>query len=245
MDDLQALRLELAELRQEVKTLKRVRWIAPSSIGLALVALVALGVANPSRQGTSQEHPDHTPTQLAQDITCKSLKVVDATGRAFVQLQSDKDGGLIVLNGADGKARYFASVVNNAGCSDWYDAAGMRRASLFIGEKGAEFHLADKLEHVGAILQQGDNGGSFVINGPDSNNRVHVGVDNGGGFLDVLDSLGNLRETFYLSDKNTAQFKILGADKVARFLASGENVAGQMTSYGEDGKPVAQFPMKK
>jgi len=242
MDELQALRDELAGLRREVKALKRTRWITPGALGMTLVALVALGVAAPRHQTPTQTTPDHTPNQVAQDITCKSLKIVDSSGKPMIQLFSDKDGGSLAVYGADGKARVWASVANNAGFTDWYDADGKRRASVFIGEKGAEFHLADKTEQIGAILQQGDNGGSFALNGADGNNRVHAGIDNGGGYFDLSDQLGYLRETFYLSDKNTAQFKIFGSDKGVRFLASGETADGQIISYGEDGKAVAQFP---
>jgi hypothetical protein len=244
MDDLQALRLELDDLRREVRTLRRTRWITPGSLAAGLISIVALGVAAPKHQ---QDPPDtsHRPIQMAQELSCKSVRIVDDANHTLLQLGSDKDGGYLVLNGADGKKRSYMAVENNAGFSDWYDADGNRRATVFVGDKGAEFHLADKLSHIGAVLLQGENGGSFAINGPDSNNRVHAGVDNGGGFIDISDALGNLRETFYLSDKNTAQFKIIGADKVPRFLASGEPAGGQITTFGEDGKAAAQFPEKK
>jgi|GEM_PF-5874179 len=245
MDDLQDLRLELAELKREVASLKRTRWITPGSLAVALVSLVALGVASPRRQAAPQPAQDHTPTQLAQDISCKSLTVVDGNGNPMIRLKSDVDGGTFVINGADGKKRFFSAVENNAGFSDWYDAAGVRRATVFIGDQGAEFHLADQLEHIGTILQQGAKGGSVAINGPDGSSRLHAGIDNGGGYIDIFDQLGNRRETFYMSDKNTAQFKILGADQTDRFLASGEPKEGEVVSYGEDGKRVAEFPPKK
>jgi hypothetical protein len=242
MDDLQALRSELAELRREVKTLRRTRWVTPGSFGVVLVALVALSVASP-RQA---DPPDHRPTQLAQDIVCKSLKVVDGNSTTLLQLGSDKDGGLFVINGADGKKRMFSAVENTAGFTDWYDAAGNRRATVFIGEKGnAEFHLSDKSEHVSAVLQQADAGGFFALRGPDNNYRVAAGVDNGGGYFDVYDQLGERRGTFYLSEQNTAQLKIIGPDKVARLLLSGNKDSGQAVSYGPDGKPLAVFPPAK
>jgi hypothetical protein len=244
MNEVEALRQELADLRREVKTLKRTRWVTPGSFAIALVALVALGIAAP-RQGEPPK-TDHTPVQLGQDLVCKSIRVVDAGGHDMIQMTTDKDGGLFVVNGADGKKRFFTAVENGAGFSDWYDSAGVRRASLFVGEKGnAEFHLSDKTDHISAVLQQADSGGFFALHGPDSNNRLAAGVDNGGGYLDVSDSLGSLRESFYLSDKNTAQFKILGADKVTRFLLSGNPEGGQAVSYGADGKTTAVFPPGK
>jgi hypothetical protein len=242
MNDLEALRQELADLRREVKTLKRTRWITPGALALSLVALVAVGVAAPRTQ--DQTHPDHTPLQLSQDLVCKSIKVVDANGAAMLQLGSDKDGGLFVMNGADGKKRFFTGVEGGAGFSDWYDAAGARRATVFIGEKGAELRLADKQEHATAVLQQAETGGFMALNGPDGKNRLASGVDNGGGYLDVYDSLGSLRHALYLSEQNTAQLKIVGADKIARFLISGNADTGQAVSYGVDGKPIATFPVK-
>jgi hypothetical protein len=244
MDEIQALRQELAELRSEVTTLRRTRWITPGSVALALLALVVLGVASPKRQDPAQEST-HRPVQLGQDLVCKSLKITDDAGHDMIVLSKDKDGGTLLVNGADGKKRFFTAVENNAGFSDWYDLNGVRRASVFIGEQGAEFHLTDKLDNISAIMQQLDGGGSLALRGPDKNNRVAAGVDNGGGYIDVSDSLGNLRESFYLSDKNTAQFKIVGADKVTRFLASGNSDAGQMTSYGQDGKVSGVFPPPK
>ncbi|HVT13749.1 MAG TPA: hypothetical protein VHE55_15900 [Fimbriimonadaceae bacterium] len=247
MDELQSLRQELADLRREVRTLKRTRWIAPGSVAVALVALAVLGVASPRIQ-EGQDQTSHHPTQLAQDLVCKSIRVVDDAGHDMIQLGKDKDGGLLVVNGADGKKRFFTAVENNAGFSDWYDADGKRRATVFVGEKGAEFHLADKMEHISAVLQQtdeGDRAGGFLsLAGPDQNNRVAAGVDHGGGYLDLSDSLGNLRESFYLSDKNTAQFKLLGADKVLRFLISGDADTGRVTAYNQDGKPTGLFPVK-
>ncbi|MFI5387564.1 MAG: hypothetical protein ACHQ50_15760 [Fimbriimonadales bacterium] len=244
MDELQTLRHELADLRREVKTLRRARWITPASLVGVLIALGAFGVASPSRQDPAQAHPDHTPMQLAQEITCKSLKLVDATGKALIQLQSDKDGGLIVINGADGKARFFAGVENNAGFSDWCDAASNRRATVFIGETGGEVRLLDKLGQQSAVLHQAASGGSIELKGVDGKDRLAGGVDNGGGFMDIFDSLGSRRETFYLDDKDTAQFKLIGADKVARFLLTGNKDSGQAVSYDADGKAVAQFPPK-
>ena len=244
MDELHALRQELADLRREVTTLKRTRWITPGSIVISLLAVVAISVGAPRAQLTPNP-TQHPVTQLGQDLVCKSIKIVDADNHDMVHIGSDQDGGYFVVDGADAKPRCYVGVANNAGLCDWFDGAGVRRASVFIGDKGAEFHLADKMEHIGAILQQGDNGGSFALNGVDGNNRLHAGIDNGGGFFDIADALGNLRETFYLSDKNTAQFKIIGADKVTRFLASGEPAGGQLTSYGEDGKAKGQFPAAK
>lgn len=241
MDELQTLRHELAELRREVNSLRRTRWITPGSIALILVAIVALGIGAPRRQDPTQ--PEHRPTQLAQEVVCKSLKVVDEAGHTMLQLASDKDGGMIVVNGADAKKRFFTAVENNAGFTDWFDATGARRASVFIGEKGnAEFHLTDQAERVSAVLQQADSGGFFALHGPDTNNRVAAGVDNGGGYFDISDSQGNLRESLYLSDKNTAQLKIIGADKITRFLLSGNADGGQAVSYGSDGKAKGLFP---
>lgn len=248
MDELQSLRQELADLRREVKNLKKTRWITPGSIAVALAAMAALGVAAPRIQGTQQDQTSHRPTQMAQDLVCKSIRITDDTGRDMITLGKDKDGGFFVVNGADGKKRFFTAIENNAGFSDWYDADGRRRATVFVGEKGAEFHLADKLEHISAVLQQtdeGDRAGGFLsLAGADQNNRVAAGVDHGGGYLDLSDSLGTLRESFYLSDKNTAQFKILGADKVIRFLMSGDPDTGRVTAYDQDGKPKGLFPVK-
>lgn len=244
MDELQTLRQELAELRREVKTLKRTRWITPGSFALAFLALVVAGVAAPRGQDPTQDS-SHKPTQLGQDLVCKSIRVVDDAGHDMIVLSKDKDGGTLVVNGADGKKRFFTAVEGNAGFSDWYDLNGVRRASVFIGEQGAEFHLTDKFDNISAILQQLDSGGSFSLRGPDKNNRVAAGVDNGGGFIDVSDSLGVLRESFYMSDKNTAQFKIVGSDKVTRFLATGNPDGGQIVSYGADGKAKGTFPESK
>src|SRR5688572_16107693 len=137
MSEIDLLRNELADLRREVQSLRRTRWITPGSIGVALVAMMAIGVASPRIQDTPPKtEPGHRPTQLAQDVVCKSLKVVDDSGKTLVQLGSDKDGGLMVVNGADGKPRFFTAVENAAGFTDWLDAAGTRRASVFSGEKG-------------------------------------------------------------------------------------------------------------
>lgn len=244
MDELQTLREELAALRLEVKNVKRARWISPGSLAFALIALVAIGVAAPKLQDP-QTPPtgSHAPTQLAQNLTCKSIQVVDQSGKTMAMLGSDKDGGYFVLNGADGKKRFFTAIENSAGFSDWYDAAGMRRATVFIGDSGnAEIHLADKLEHVAAVMQQANSGGFMSLAGPDGKNKIAAGVDNGGGYLDLSDAVGNLRESFYLSDKNTAQFKLLGSDKVNRFVISGDPAAGHATSFDADGKTKGVFP---
>lgn len=242
MNDLDSLRQELAELRREVKTLKRTRWITPGALAMTLIALMAAGVASPLRQDPEKTEPGHKPVQLAQDLVCKSLKVVDANGAAMIQLSTDKDGGMMVINGADGKPRVFSAVENTAGFTDWLDSNGTRRASVFIGERGnAEFHLTDKAANVSAVLQQADSGGYFSLYGPDKNSRFEAGVDNGGGYVDILDALGNLRQTFYLNEKNVAQFKLLAPDKTVRILLSGDQAAGTGTAYDSAGKGKA-FP---
>jgi hypothetical protein len=243
MNELETLRAELGELRKEVTMLRKTRWITPGAFALALVACVALGVAAPRAQG-GQEPAGHAPLQMGQDLVCKSLKIVDGQGVAMLQLQSDKDGGMIVVNGADGKKRFFTAVENNAGFTDWYDPAGMRRATVFIGEAGSELRLTDKQEHPIATLQAMEAGGFAALNGPDGRNRFAAGVDNGGGYVDIFDPLGTRRATMYLNDKNSAQVKLIGADKVARFLLSGEAEGGQATSYNVEGKPVGTFPAK-
>lgn len=239
MTEIEILRQELADLRREVKTLKRTRLLTPFSIAFVLVSLMAIGVASPRLQGANPpaQEPGHRPTQLAQDIVCKSVKVVDEAGKTLVHLGSDKDGGMIVVNAVDGKPRFFTAVENAAGFTDWLDAGGTRRASVFSGEKGnAEFHLADKMGNVSAVLQQADSGGFFALHGPDKNSRMAAGVDNGGGYLDINDSLGNLRQSLYLSEKNTAQLKILAPDKSVRFLLTGNPEGGQIVSYDAAGK---------
>jgi hypothetical protein len=243
MNELDSLRSEIAELRREVKSLRRTRWITPGALGLTMVALVALGVAAPRTQ--AQNPPGHNPVQLGQDLVCKSLKVVDEKGATMVQMQSDKDGGVVVINGADGKKRFFTGVENDAGFSDWYDPAGNRRATVFIGENGSEVRLADKLDHPAAVLQEAQSGGFLALNGPDGKNRMAAGVDNGGGYFDLYDLLGTRRATMYLNEQNVAQLKLVGADKVARFLLSGDNSTGQAVAYNQEGKPSAVFPPKQ
>ncbi|HTQ11719.1 MAG TPA: hypothetical protein VMI31_16785 [Fimbriimonadaceae bacterium] len=267
MDDLTALRLELAELKREVTVLKRTRWITPGSIALALASLVALGVAAPRRQATAQGGQEHVPVQIAQDISCKSLTVTDANGKPMIQLgteatggimtlngvagatmvkiNSDSSGGALLINASDGNKRILEAVANNSGYTDWCDPAGNRRATVFVGDEGAEFHLAGKGNQPETILQQNESGGAFILDGADGFNRIHEGIDNGGGFFDLSDKLGNVRESFYLSDKDTAQFRLIGADKAIRLLASGEPKQGELTSYDENTKAVAVFPSKK
>ena len=58
MNELEALRQEIADLRNEVKSLRRTRWVTPGSFGVALVALVDLGVAAPRQQTPPQDQPD-------------------------------------------------------------------------------------------------------------------------------------------------------------------------------------------
>lgn len=238
MEELDKIRREVSDLRVEVGRLGRMRWITPGSVAVALVAMAISG-----RTAPQQTPPSHAPTQLAQDLVCKSLKVVDASGAEMIRLSSDKDGGMVVVDGADGKKRFFVAVENGSGFADWYDAAGMRRASVFTGEKGnVELRLNDKTERPMAVLQQAENGGFAVLNGLDGNNRLAAGVDNGGGYLDVYDAQAALRESFYLSDRNTAQFKILGPDKAVQLLLSGAAGGGEMISYDADGKPKATWP---
>jgi hypothetical protein len=203
---------------------------------------MAAGMAAPKRQDPTQADPGHKPVQLAQDIVCKSLKVVDANGGALVSIGSDADGGTIVVNAVDGKPRLFSAIENGAGFTDWLDVLGNRRASVFVGEQGnAEFRLADKAANVSAVLQQADSGGYLALHGPDKNDRFSAGVDNGGGYLDIFDALGNLRQTLYLNEKNVAQYKLLAADKTVRFLISGEQEAGKGAAYDSAGKGT-EFP---
>lgn len=129
MSEIELLRTELADLRREVGALRRGRWLNP---GMIAVVLSAVGLTAFAQQTT----PIHAPTQVASEVTCKSLKVVDDAGKTMVQLGADKDGGLVVVNGSDAKKRFFVAVENGAGFSDWYDAAGARRATMFTGDKG-------------------------------------------------------------------------------------------------------------
>jgi hypothetical protein len=111
-----------------------------------------------------------------------------------------------------------------------------------VGEQGnAEFRLADKAANISAVLQQADSGGYLALRGPDKNDRFSAGVDNGGGYVDIFDALGNLRQTLYLNEKNVAQYKLLAADKTVRFLLSGDQEAGMGTAYNSAGKGT-EFP---
>jgi len=107
-----------ADLRNEVKTLRRARWITRRAAAVALVALVVSGAVAPRGQDASEQQ---SRQPLAQALSCASrFKVVNDTVE-LVQLGGDKDGGLAVVNGADGKKRFFAAVENGGGFSDWYD----------------------------------------------------------------------------------------------------------------------------
>lgn len=236
MSEIELLRTELAELRQEVRALRRGRWLNPGAIALVLVAIGLTAFAQ-------QTPPTHAPTQVASDVTCKSLKIVDDAGKAMVQLGSDKDGGLVVVNGADARKRFFVAVENGAGFADWYDAAGARRATMFTGDKGNfEFRLNDQHENIGLLMAQNELGGMMIVKGPNGNDRLVAGIDNGGGYLDLKDGTGKLRQSLYISDKHTAQQKILGPDGSYRLLLTDSEEGGQAISYDANGKQRAIFP---
>src|SRR5579862_7920064 len=81
MDELHALHQELADLRREITTLERTRWITPGSIAISLLAVVAISVGAPRHQDPVQTPPStHQVTQLSQDLVCKSIRVVDGQG---------------------------------------------------------------------------------------------------------------------------------------------------------------------
>ncbi len=240
MNELETLRQELAELRHEVRALRRTRWITPGALGVTLVAMVALGVAAPKQDGQTPP-ADHRPLQRAQDLVCKSIKIVDDNDHPRVQLGSDKDGGLIVIYGSDNKERFYAAVEHNAGFTDWFDAEGKRRATVFIGDQGGELRLNDRFDHPGVSLRQGEKGGSLKLTGADGSDRVALGGDNGG-FLDLFDAFGSMRASMYVNAENSAQFKLLSPDKVARLLLSGDAPGGKVTAYDADGKTKATFP---
>jgi hypothetical protein len=177
-----------------------------------------------------------------QDLVCKSINIVDENDQSRVKLAADKDGGMVVIYGADNKERFYAAVEHNAGFTDWFDGEGKRRATIFIGDKGnSELRLNDRFDHASVSLRQADKGGSLNLAGADGSDRVALGGDNGG-FLDLFDAFGSMRASMYVNADNSAQFKLLSADKVARLLLTGDAPGGKVIVYDADGKTRATFP---
>ena len=145
--ELVALRERIERLERETGSLKRQRWLV---LGVFAGALLVFG----SPLGRTED--------AAQNLVCRSLKVVDQEGNPRVSLDIQATGGRVLVAGNDARPRAVVGVDHDAGFTDWYGADGKPRAMLFTSEDGnAELHLAGADAQLKALLGSGKSGGFF------------------------------------------------------------------------------------
>jgi hypothetical protein len=218
--ELEALRIEVAQLRQSVRELQD-RGRSPWGARRAAVACFALVLALLLARLPGNEAHATGQDDKAKELVCSSLRLVGAGGKNLLTLGSDADGGKLQVFGVDGKLRAELVVADKqgAGMMNLFDASAKRtvylgndknggmlqifagdgklRADLFVADKqgpGA-MNLCDAGGKRTVFLGTDEDGGIMEIYGLDGKIRTIVAVapNQGGGLVNVFDTKKKLR----------------------------------------------------
>lgn len=219
--ELCALRERIERLERETGSLKRQRWLALAGLGIALLVLG-------SPLGRTEDG--------AQNLICRSLKVVDQDGNPRVTLDIQATGGRLAVAGNDAKPRAVVGVDHDAGFTDWYGADGKPRASLFGSAEGnAELHLSGADAEVKSLIGAGPTGGFFGLKGNDGNVRVYGGVDHSAGYVDWFGPDGKLRTSVTTTAAGEGQVRLVDAAGKRRVTVSALKAGGAVTVHDAAG----------
>lgn len=109
MDELQALRTEMEDLRQTVTQCRGDGLMRRRAFWIGLGVLLGLALARlPMNEAQAVLQDD-------KELVCKSLRVVGPDGKNTVTLGSDEDGGILQVFGVDGKIRSIVAVAPKQG----------------------------------------------------------------------------------------------------------------------------------
>ncbi|GEM_PF-5888182 len=190
-------------------------------LGLGLVLLAVLvwnGV------GGSAAPQVFAQDQAALDITCRALKVVDDAGKVRLQIASNKFGGVLRVNNADGKPVVALEADADGGFLSVLGHDGKERAFVGVGDKqsGGLIYLKDtdgKTRTTYLVYKDG-NGGLNFRNAQDKTEAFFGASGKGYGGLINLNGPDGKTRVVLDSDKDgrSALELINGNDKTEIFL---------------------------
>ena len=167
----EALWTEITQLRRQLEAVQQVRGRTGRRLLLFLGGIVAGLIAAQVFLGQSRAMAQDD----AQEVICRSLKLVDAEGKNMVFMGTDEDGGFVKIAARDGRLRAYLAVNNKMG-PGFLTLYGNDQKPLVIVDSDAD-------------------GGSLRIHAKDGNQRVYLGIapNVGGGLLNLFDTNKRIR----------------------------------------------------
>lgn len=193
--ELDALRIEVEQLRQSVRELQD-RGRTPWGTRRAAVACFTLVFAFLLARLPGNEAHATGQDDKAKELVCSSLRLVGG-GKNLLTLGSDADGGKLQVFGVDGKLRAELVVADKqgAGMMNLFDASAKRTVYLGNDKNGGMLQIFAGDGKLRADLFVADKQGPGAINLCDVNGKrtIFLGTDEDGGIMEVYGLDGKIR----------------------------------------------------
>jgi hypothetical protein len=196
--ELDALRIEVAQLRQSVRELQdrgRTPWGARRAAAACFALVLGLFLARiPTNEAhaTAQDDKDK-----GKELVCSSLRLVGAGGKNLLTLGGDADGGKLQFFGVDGKIRGELVVADKQGPGmiNLFDANAKRTVYLGNDKNGGMLQIFGGDGKLRADLFVADKQGPGAMNLCDANGKrtVFLGTDEDGGIMEIYGLDGKIR----------------------------------------------------
>lgn len=175
-DLVRAMEARLARLERDNRRLRR-GFVAGAC---APVLLVALLVSAGWKGGLGRE-------EAARDVEARSLKIVDARGRAVTVVN---ENGVSLFDGA-GKVRAIFSVVDGTPTLGLLDGSGGVRAAIGVtGDGESSLTLNDKTRRPALSLAATETAVGIVLTSPVKRGEMTLGVGSSGPAITLRDAAG-------------------------------------------------------
>lgn len=180
----------------------------------------------------------------AMDISCRTLKIVDDTGKVRLQLFHDKAGGVLRLNNADGKTVAALEADNAGGFLSVLGHDGKERAFVGVGDKlaGGLFYLKNHQGKTRAtyLVSKDGNGALELIN---SDDKVEIFLGSSsqsrGGLVHINAPAGTASIILDIDERGMGRLNLRTKDGKRVAYAGGDEEGGTFQLYGHDGKQRA------
>lgn len=170
------------------------------------------------------------------NITCTSLRVVDANGTQMVLVSNTKYGGFVAVAKKDGKVGILLDTTEHGG------------AVSVQGKNGEVGAFIDTDKHGGVVSVQNKDGKPAIRLNVDDINEGHVAVVNdrgspvaelGSGHLALMTDDGRYRMVSMSANKFGGRLSIKGERGGLGIGLSVENIGGLGTFYNNDEQTIA------
>ncbi len=258
---LEALQRQVADLQrqsqahaQEPPPRRAGLWLA--ALAVALVAGLFAGQAPmlswaggsqpPDRGGPPGDRLKQPEQGKADDLVCKSLKVVGADGKERIALSATERGGLITLYGHDGLARVVLDVDNDGGVVRVKAPNNTAEGILCLDAGSKNGLLRLRSTKGGNVIYLGgdDFGGTMAFNSPEGKTRLTIYSGSPivpGGLINLFNGDTKVTGIFGPDKDGRCVLNIRNPDGKSLVSLSSDNSGGIIDVLNQEGKIRGTF----